>query len=171
MSFSDERPCRALERFSAAGSLAGRRRSTFLPGQAWGRSRPARSCFLYARRVKEERMKRMLLATLLAVFLLVGCMVVPGRRGSGVVGVPPLPPIVVLEEEPYYYHSGYYYYYQKDRWSYSNSRSGPWVDLPRDRYPKEVRFKGKERGRDDDRGRGDDRDRGEKRGHDERDRY
>src|SRR4030065_2248931 len=54
MSFRDERPWRDRERFSAAGSLAGRRRSTFLPGQACGRSRPARSCFLSARRVKEE---------------------------------------------------------------------------------------------------------------------
>src|SRR4030067_2392883 len=54
MSCRDERPCRALDRFSAPGSLAGRRRSTFLPGQACGRSRPARSCFLSARRVKEE---------------------------------------------------------------------------------------------------------------------
>ena len=105
-------------------------------------------------------MKNVLLPVLLAVFLLVGCMVVPGRRGAGVVVVPPLPSIVVLEEEPYYYHSGYYYYYQNDRWSYSNSRSGPWVELPRDRYPKEVRFKG----------RGDERGRGEKRGYDERDR-
>src|SRR4030043_2304505 len=111
-------------------------------------------------------MKRMVLAPLLAVFLLVGCMVVPGRRGSGVVVVPPLPSIVVLEEEPYYYHSGYYYYYQNNRWSYSNSRNGPWAELPRDRYPKEVRF----RGRGEERGRGDERGRGEKRGYDERDR-
>ncbi len=103
-------------------------------------------------------MKRILLAVLLAVFLIVGCVVAPGPRGSGVVLVPPLPTIVVLEEEPYYYHSGYYYYYQNDRWSYSNSRSGPWVELPRGHYPKEVRFKGKgrgdERGRDSDRGHG-----------------
>jgi hypothetical protein len=122
---------------------------------------------LYARRVKEERMKRILLAVLLAVFLIVGCVVAPGPRGSGVVLVPPLPTIVVLEEEPYYYHSGYHYYYQNDRWSYSKSRSGPWVELPRDRYPKEVKFKG----RGHERGRGDERDRSEKRGHDERDRY
>jgi hypothetical protein len=106
-------------------------------------------------------MKRILLATLLAMFLLVGCVVGPGPRGSGIVVVPALPSIVVLEEEPYYYQGGYHYYYQNDRWSYSNSRSGPWVELPRDRYPKEVRFKG----RDNERGRG------EKRGHDERDRY
>jgi len=111
-------------------------------------------------------MKRISSAVLLAVFLLAGCMVVPGRRGSGIVLVPPLPSIVVLEEEPYYYHSGYYYYYHNDRWSYSNSRRGPWSELPRDRYPKEVRFKG----RGDGRGRGDERGRGENRRYDNRDR-
>jgi hypothetical protein len=103
------------------------------------------------------KMKRIFLAVLLVAFMLSACMV-PGRRGRGVVVVPPLPSIVVLEEEPYYHHSGYYYYYQNDRWSYSNSRSGPWVELPRGHYPKEVRFKdkgrGDERGRDSDRGHG-----------------
>ena len=82
------------------------------------------------------KMKRIFLAVLLAAFMLSACVVVPGRRGHGVVVVPPLPLIVVLEEEPYYYHSGYYYYYHNDGWSYSNSRSGPWVELPRDHYPK-----------------------------------
>jgi hypothetical protein len=106
-------------------------------------------------------MKRIFFAVLLVAFMLSACVVVPGRRGRGVVVVPPLPSIVVLEEEPYYHHSGYYYYYQNDRWSYSNSRSGPWVELPRGHYPKEVRFKDK--GRDDERGRG------LKRGHDKHD--
>ena len=95
-------------------------------------------------------MKRIFLAVLLAAFMLSACVVVPGRRGDGVFVVPPLPSIVVLEEEPYYHHSGYYYYYQNDRWSYSNSRSGPWVELPREHYPKEVRYK--EGGRSDERG-------------------
>ena len=111
-------------------------------------------------------MKRVLLVVLLGVFLFVACVVGPGRRGSGIVVVPALPSIVVLEEEPYYYQGGYHYYYQNDRWSYSNSRNGPWVELPRDRYPKEVRFKGK----GGERGRGDEGGRGEKRGQDERDR-
>jgi len=122
---------------------------------------------LHARKVeKEERMKNLSVAVLLAVFLFAGCVVAPGHRGSGVVVVPALPEIVVLESEPYYYHGGYHYYYQNDRWSYSTSRSGPWVELPRERYPKETRFKGKGHGRD----KGDERDRGEKRGHDKRDR-
>ena len=95
-------------------------------------------------------MKRILLAVLLVAVMLSACLVVPGRRGHDVVVVPALPTIVVLEEEPYYYHSGYHYYYQGGGWSYSRSRSGPWVELPRGHYPKEVRFK--ERGRGDDRG-------------------
>ncbi len=102
-------------------------------------------------------MKGILIAVLLAVSLLGACAVRTGYRGEAVI-VPALPSIVVLEEEPYYYQGGYYYYYHDNRWSYSNSRSGPWMELPRDRYPKETRFKG----------RGDDRGRGEKRGHDER---
>ena len=109
-------------------------------------------------------MNRICLAVLLGVFLFVGCVVGPGHRGSGVVVVPALPSIVVLETEPYYYHGGYHYFYQNDRWFYSNTRSGPWAELPRDRYPRETRFKGRGHERDGD----DDRGRGEKRGHDER---
>ncbi|MBE0569358.1 MAG: hypothetical protein IH576_01830 [Deltaproteobacteria bacterium] len=88
-------------------------------------------------------MERIFLAVLLAVLLSAGCMVAPGHRGSGVLLVPPLPAVVVLEDEPYYYHNGYHYYYQRDRWSYSNSRNGPWAELPRDRYPKELRYRGR----------------------------
>ena len=106
-------------------------------------------------------MKRILLAVPLGVFLLVGCMVGPGHRGSGMVVVPALPSVVVLQTEPYYYQGGYHYHYQGDRWYYSNSRSGPWAELPRDRYPKEVRYKN----RGDERGKGDERGRGEKQGH------
>lgn len=107
------------------------------------------------------KMKRIFLTVLLVAFMLSACMVVPGRRGRSVLVVPPLPSIVVLEEEPYYHHSGYYYYYQNDRWSYSNSRSGPWAELPRGHYPKEIRFKDRDR----DRGRGDERGRDSDRRH------
>lgn len=105
-------------------------------------------------------MKRILLVALLAVVLLASCAVRTGYRGEAVI-VPALPTIVVLEEEPYYQHSGYHYHYQNNVWFYSTSRSGPWVELPRDRWPKEVRHRGK----------GHDKDRGEKRGHDDRNRY
>lgn len=117
-------------------------------------------------------MKKLLLVELVAVALLAGCVVGPGPRGSGgIVVVPALPQVVILEAEPYYQHGGYFYFYQGDRWSYSRSRSGPWVELPRDRYPKEVKFKGQDdrRRQDDERGRSDERGQGEKRGKDKRD--
>ena len=114
-------------------------------------------------------------AVLLAAFVIfTACVVMPaGRgRGPGVVIVPPLPSIVVLEQEPYYYQSGYYYYYHNNNWSYSKTRSGPWEDLPRGHYPKEIRFKG----RDDDRGKGwkrgdDEGDKGWNRGHEDQERH
>jgi hypothetical protein len=88
--------------------------------------------------------KRTMWAGLLVPFLLAGCLMVPGPRGgvSLVPLLPPiLPPIVVLETEPYYVQEGYHYYYRNDGWYYSRSRGGPWVDLPRDHYPREVRFR------------------------------
>ena len=111
-------------------------------------------------------MKKMMPAVLLAVFLLGACAVRSGYRGEAVI-VPALPSVVILEEEPYYVHSGYHYHYRNDRWYYSNSRSGPWTDLPRDRWPKEVKHKGKGHHKDDDRD--DDKGRGKKRGHDKHD--
>jgi hypothetical protein len=122
-------------------------------------------------------MRRIVLVGPLAVLLLAGCLVAQGRRGSSVVLVPALPPVVVLEAEPYYQHSGYVYHYRNDRWFYSRSRSGTWLELPRDRYPKEVKFKDKDKG--DELGQGekrghddsdDERGKGEKRGHDKQDR-
>jgi hypothetical protein len=88
----------------------------------------------------------------LALFLLAGCLV-PGRHGP-VLLAPPLPPVVVFDADPYYYQDGYHYFYDNDRWFYSNSRSGPRMALPRDRYPNEVRFKGRgnERGGEEKRG-------------------
>ena len=91
-------------------------------------------------------MKKIMPGVLFAAFLLAACVVRPGYRGEAVI-VPILPPIVVLEAEPYYFYSGYHYYYRDDRWYYSTSRSGPWTDLPRDRWPKETRFKGGRPGR------------------------
>ena len=83
---------------------------------------------------------RTLLVGLLAPLMLAGCLMVPGPQGVGVT-VAPLPPVVVLDAEPYYVHQGYYYYYRDNGWYYSRSRSGPWADLPRDRYPREVRYR------------------------------
>jgi len=84
-------------------------------------------------------MHRMLVIVPLTA-LLCGCVVTPADR---VVVAPALPVYVELDvREPYYYQHGYYYYYDNSHWHYSNSRSGPWTNLPRSHYPKETRFKG-----------------------------
>jgi hypothetical protein len=97
-------------------------------------------------------MNRMLYVALLTAPLLTACIVEPANRGPGFIVAPALPLIVELGAEPYYYQSGYHYYYHNDRWSYSNARTGPWIDLPRDRYPREIRY----RDHSDGRGRGPD---------------
>ncbi len=110
-------------------------------------------------------MKRFLLAAPLAAILFTACMVAPAHRGGAVI-VPALPSVVILEDEPYYSYGGYYYFYEGDLWRYSESRNGPWMELPRDRYPREVRFK--HRGRDEDRDRGERYERYEREEHDRR---
>lgn len=97
-------------------------------------------------------MKKLLTTVLVTASLLTACAVVPaGRHGHGPQGVvvaPVLPAIVVLDVEPFYFQSGFYYHYDRGRWYYARSKRGPWADLPRDRYPREVRFKGKNKKRD-----------------------
>lgn len=105
-------------------------------------------------------MYRMLYVALLMTPLLTACVVVPAHRGPEVVEVPALPLIVELGIEPYYYHSGYFYFYNNARWHYSRTRSGPWIDLPRDRYPREIRYTGRSESRGHDRGDGRDNRRG-----------
>ena len=102
-------------------------------------------------------MYKMLIVIPFTALLLSGCVVTPVDR---VVVAPALPVIVEFDTEPYYYQQGYYYYYHDNYWRYSQSRSGPWVELPRSHYPKEIRYKGRGdgRGRDRDRDRDHDRD-------------
>lgn len=83
----------------------------------------------------------MLAGTCVTVMMGAGCLLVPGRHGQPVLLAPPLPSIVVFDTDPYYVQSGYHYHYRNDGWYYSQSRNGPWTSLPRDRYPKEVRYK------------------------------
>lgn len=88
-------------------------------------------------------------APLLAALLLPACVVAPAP-GADYVVAPALPVIVELDVVPYYYGGYYYYYHPHDHhWSYSRSRTGPWRELPRDRYPKEIKYK-RDRGRDRD---------------------
>ena len=86
-------------------------------------------------------MNRMLSIALLATLLLSACVVAPERGGPGVVVAPALPLVVELGVEPYYVHGGYYYYYNNNQWGYSTARTGPWRDLPRDYYPREIRYR------------------------------
>jgi len=102
-------------------------------------------------------MSKMRIVLPLAILLLAGCVVTPADR---VVVAPALPVVVEFGADPYYYQQGYYYYYDSHYWRYSNSRAGPWLDLPRSHYPKEIRYRGRGGdGRDRDGDRGGDRDR------------
>ena len=85
---------------------------------------------------------------LLAALMLSGCVVVPAH-GPDYVVAPALPVIVELGVEPYYVHDGFYYYYHESthRWTYSRDRAGPWKELPRDRYPREIRYRDRDRER------------------------
>lgn len=98
-----------------------------------------------------KRLLSMVLVAIFASFMLTACLVSPGPGGYGVEIAPPLPAVVEVDvAQPYYYQSGYHYFYQNDRWQYSRSRSGPWTELPRSHWPKEIRHRDRgERGRDD----------------------
>ncbi len=108
-------------------------------------------------------MKSLVIIALFALFMLSACVVSPGPAGYGEVTVSPLPPVVELGAEPYYFYNGNYYYYHNDSWSYSNTRNGPWYDLPRSHWPREIRHR--EREHREDRGWGEDRDREERHEH------
>ena len=98
-------------------------------------------------------MKNSWFTLLLAALLCAGCVLTAGPHGAGIAIAPPLP-IVVELDDPYYVHGGYHYYHNNDQWYYSQSQGGPWVNLPRDRYPKEVRYKGKGQGQGQGKGQG-----------------
>jgi|SRR5271157_888626 hypothetical protein len=89
-------------------------------------------------------MKKTMLVALISAFLAAGCAVgfVGSHRGGSMVIVPALPETVEVDADQYYYQNGYYYRYQGNVWVYSQSRQGPWSDLPRTHYPKQVRSKG-----------------------------
>ena len=85
----------------------------------------------------------MLAGVIVPVVFVSGCLVVPNPHARMVplLLAPPLPPIVVFDTEPYYVQQGYHYHYQNNGWYYSRSRSGPWTVLPKDRCPREVRYR------------------------------
>ncbi len=91
-------------------------------------------------------MKTAVLMTGLATMMLSGCLMVPYPPDGTLMVAPPLPAIVWLDTGPYYYSEGYTYYYHNSSWNYSNHRGGPWRELPRDRYPREVRHRDRDGG-------------------------
>lgn len=102
-------------------------------------------------------MKIFFVVVLLVLLPLTACVITPGPPGSGGITVTPLPAVIELGDDPYYYQNGYYYFFNNNEWRYSQSRNGPWSDLPRSYWPKEIRHK--KRDRDGDRQRDYDRDR------------
>lgn len=82
---------------------------------------------------------KIMIPVVAAAFLLAACAHDPGYRGDIV--APALPAVVYMESEPYYNHGGYHYHYRNNIWYFSKSRSGPWTELPRDRWPRETRFR------------------------------
>lgn len=95
----------------------------------------------------EDKMSKFFLAIFFAAIICASCAASIGPHGASIAIGPPLPVVVELSD-PYYYHGGYHYYYDNDRWYYSQSRGGPWRDLPRDRYPREIRYKDEKGGKD-----------------------
>jgi hypothetical protein len=92
-------------------------------------------------------MKKIVMVSVVSALLLGSCAIGVGRHG-GLVIEPTLPMSVELDADNYYYDNGYYYYYQGNDWTYSESRHGPWMRLPRDRYPREVHYRGQENHQD-----------------------
>jgi hypothetical protein len=87
-------------------------------------------------------MKYLFSILIFCIFLCVSCVATVGPQGTIVSIAPPLPMVVELGA-PYYVYGGYYYHHVNNQWYYSRSKEGRWRELPRDRYPKEVKYKGK----------------------------
>jgi hypothetical protein len=85
-----------------------------------------------------KTMIRMIAVAFLASSMYLGCVFTPGPDYGEEVA-PPLPGVVVLDDGPYYHYRDYHYRYEHDRWHYSRERNGPWRELPRSHWPKEVR--------------------------------
>ena len=86
-------------------------------------------------------MNKTIIGALIIACLMSGCAIGFGRHGEVVV-VPALPYTVEVDADQYYYQNGYYYHYNGSVWYYSERKEGPWRDLPRDHYPREVRHQG-----------------------------
>jgi hypothetical protein len=88
-------------------------------------------------------MKKICFVALTAALLISGCTIGFNHRGDLVI-VPALPTVVEIYPDEYYYNDGYYYSYRGSVWFYAESRGGPWIRLPRNRYPHEVHVRHRE---------------------------
>jgi hypothetical protein len=90
---------------------------------------------------------RMAAVASLTALIFTGCVFTPGPDYGDEIA-PPLPSVVELDSGPYYHYRDYHYRYEGERWHYSRDRNGPWRELPRSHWPKEIRRGGGEgRGR------------------------
>jgi hypothetical protein len=89
-------------------------------------------------------MKKAVFVAVISAFFAGGCAIgfVGHHRGESLMIVPALPVTVEIDADQYYSQNGYFYRYQGNAWVYSQSRQGPWSDLPRSRYPRQVRSRG-----------------------------
>jgi hypothetical protein len=113
---------------------------------------------------KKNQMKALLLVSVFLMVTLAACVVSTGPPGYGNLVVSPLPAVIELGSDPYYYQNDYYYYYNNDSWRYSRSKGGPWTDLPRSHWPKEIKHRDRDQDHDRDYDRGRD-SRHEREGH------
>ena len=77
---------------------------------------------------------------LIAVLMISGCTIGLDRRGDITI-IPALPTTIEIDPDEYYYQDGYYYSIRGDVWFYAQTREGPWIELPRSRYPREVHLR------------------------------
>ena len=96
-------------------------------------------------------------------FLLAGCVIAQSPGGYGVEPAPALPAVIELDASPYYFHGGFYYFFHDNRWDYARTRNGPWRELPRSGWPREIRHRDEHQEREYRYERG----RGHEHGHDE----
>ena len=97
--------------------------------------------------LKQEGIMKKAVFFALSAMLVAGCALGFNRHGDLVI-VPTLPTTIEIEADQPYYQDGYYYSYRNEVWFYSSSQGGPWNRLPRDHYPREVRYRGHEEHRD-----------------------
>lgn len=91
---------------------------------------------------KGELMKKFIFILIFAAFTSVSCVAAVRPYGADVAVAPHLPIVVELVDS-YYVYSGYHYHYHQNRWYYSKTKDRHWKHLPKERYPREVRFKKK----------------------------